>query len=102
MTQNNATIYFDKGTENEKSFSFDSFNESVASNSLSLNTRYALDEGDSVPSFQEFKDLTFAAMQILDKDGTSVPYFGTYTRIDDISVNYYSPDAIYTVNVSLA
>lgn len=102
MTQHYATVYFDKGTEKEKSFAFDSFTESVASNNLNLSTRYVLGEEDMIPSFQDFKDLTFAAMEILDSEDNTIPYFGSYTRVEDISVNYYSPDSIYTVNVSLA
>lgn len=102
MTQHYATIYFDKGTEKEKRFTFDSFVESVASNSLNLSTRYVLEEESVIPSFQDFKDLTFTSMEILDAEDNSVPYFGNYSRVEDISVNYYSPDSIYTVNVALA
>lgn len=97
-----ATIYFDKNTEGAKSFGFDSFNESVASNTMNLSVRYEVADSEDIPDFSAMKGLTFSAMEISDKAGNNVPYFGAYTKIEDISVNYFSTDSIYTVNVMLA
>lgn len=96
-----ATIYFDKDTEAVKSFDFESFNESVASNAMNIGIRYEMTEASVIPDFSDFKDLEFTTMKIEDKSGNEVPYFGTYTKIDDISVNYFSTDGVYTVSINL-
>lgn len=96
-----AKIYFDKNTDNAKSFEFDSFNESVASNSLGLTVRYAIESEEDIPDFKTISGLSFTTMTIEDKDGNAVPYFGTYSKVDDVMANYYEADNIYTVNVSV-
>lgn len=96
-----ATIYFDKDTTSAKNFGFDSFNESVASNTMTLSVRYEVADSEEIPDFSGLKSLTFSAMEITDKDDNTVPYFGSYSKIDDIMVNYFSADGIFTVNVTL-
>lgn len=97
-----ATIYFDKGTEHAQSFEFDSFNESVGSNSMNLNVRYEISGKGEIPDFKKISGIAFDEMIIRDKDGHDVPYFGTYSQVSDVSVNYYDADNIYTVNVNLS
>lgn len=97
-----ATIYFNKGAATEKSFLFDSFNESVGMNNLNLNVHYELNDGEEVADFAELNGLEFETMVMQDKSGNEIPYFGSYTKIGDISVNYFGADNIYTVNVTLA
>lgn len=97
-----ATIYFDKDMTSEKSFGFDSFNENLLGNTMSISVRYGVDERSNIPDFSEFKDLEFSKIDIFDKENGKIPYFGSYTRIDDININYYGPDNAYNVNMSLA
>lgn len=97
-----ATIYFDKGTDHTRSFEFDSFSESVGSNTMNLNVRYEISAKGDIPDFKEISGLTFETMVIQDKDGVEVPYFGTYSQVDDVNANYFDADNIYTVNVNLA
>ena len=97
-----ATIYFDNGTGHMQSFEFDSFSESVGSNSMNLNVRYEISAKGDIPDFKEISGLTFETVSIQDKDGNEVPYFGTYSKVEDVNANYYDADNIYTVNVNLA
>lgn len=97
-----ATIYFDKGTDHARSFEFDSFSESVGSNTMNLNVRYEISAKGDIPNFKEISGLTFETMVIQDKDGVEVPYFGMYAKVDDVNANYFDADNIYTVNVNLA
>ena len=96
-----ATIYFDKGMTTEKSFGFDSFNENLLGNTMSISIRYSEDERSDIPDFSEFKNLAFSKIDIFDRENNKIPYFGSYTRIDDININYYGPDNVYSVNMSL-
>lgn len=96
-----ATIYFDKDMTSEKSFGFDSFNENLLGNTMSISVRYGVDERNDIPDFSEFKGLEFSKIDILDKENSKIPYFGSYTRIDDININYYGPDNAYSVSMAL-
>lgn len=100
-TKHRATILFDKGLETERRLEFDSFNESVGSNSLSLSIRYEISDGESVSDLKPFTGMTFSTVEITDADGHNVPVFGSYTRVDDAVVNYYCADSIYTVTVTV-
>ena len=46
-----ATIYFDKDMTTEKSFGFDSFNENLLGNTMSISIRYSEDERNDIPDF---------------------------------------------------
>ena len=96
-----STIFFDKDKSTAQSFEFDSFNESAASNTMTISVRYDVSADSSIPDFKPFKDLTFSTMEITDKAGTNIPYFGSYTNVEDVNVNYFGGDNIYTVNVIL-
>lgn len=96
-----ATIYFDKSETGAKSFEFDSFSERVSDNTLNVSIRYELAAKNGVPDFKEFSNLEFTKMEIQDRNGNRVPYFGTYGRIDDITVNFYESDNIYNVSVTI-
>ena len=112
-----ATIYFDKDMTTEKSFGFDSFNENLLGNVLSISIGYDTGEMTDIPDFSEFKNsfsvllgsfhvsefknLAFSKIDIFDRENNKIPYFGSYTRIDDININYYGPDNVYSVNMSL-
>ena len=100
-TKYRATILFDKGLETEQKLEFDSFNERVGSNSLSLSIRYEIGEGEGVSDLKPFTGMTFSTVEITDADGRNVPVFGSYTRVDDTVVNYYCADSIYTVTVTV-
>lgn len=50
-----VTIYFDKGMTTEKSFGFDSFNENLLGNTMSISIRYGEDERNNIPDFQNSK-----------------------------------------------
>ena len=97
-----ATIYFDKDMTTEKSFGFDSFNENLLGNVMSISIRYDAGEMTDIPDFSELKNLEFTKVEIFNKEGNKIPYFGIYAHVDEINVNYYGPDNIYNVNVSLA
>lgn len=96
-----ATIYFDKDMTTEKSFGLDSFNENLLSNVMSISTGYNTGEMTDIPDFSEFKNLEFTKVEIFNKEGNKIPYFGIYTHVDEINVNYYAPDNAYSVNMSL-
>ena len=96
-----ATIYFDKDMTTEKSFGFDSFNENLLSNVMSISIGYDTGEMTDIPDFSEFKNLEFTKVEILNKEGNKIPHFGIQTHIDEINVNYYAPDNVYSVNMSL-
>ena len=96
-----ATIYLNKDTDTAKSFGFDSFNESVVSNTMTLSVRYDVSDSSEIPDFSGLKNLEITAMEIADKAGNKIPYFGSYSKVDDVMVNYFSADDIFTVNITL-
>ena len=96
-----ATIYFDKDMTTEKSFEFDSFNENLLSNVMSISIGYDTGEMTDITDYTEIKNLEFTKVEIFNKEGNKIPYFGIYTHVDEINVNYYAPDNVYSVNMSL-
>ena len=68
---------------------------------MSISIGYNTGEMTGIPDFSEFKNLEFTKVEIFNKEGNKIPYFGIYTHVDEINVNYYAPDNVYSVNMSL-